>query len=97
MSELDIKELDVRAITVLRLAGKVTIGEGVLTLRNNIDRLLAEGKKKIVLNIASVSYVDSSGGPELLVTSWSKIHAAGGAVVFCNLSPKYMTYFLLIK
>jgi anti-sigma B factor antagonist len=72
MAELNISERQVGDITILDMEGKVTIGEGSVALRTAIRRLLEEGKKKILLNLAKVGYIDSSGIGEL-VSSYTAI------------------------
>ena len=72
MAELNISERQVGDLTVLDMDGKITIGEGSVALRTVIRRLLEEGKKKILLNLARVGYIDSSGIGEL-VSSYSAI------------------------
>ena len=72
MAELNILERQVGDITVLDMDGKITIGEGSVALRTAIRRLLEEGKKKILLNLAKVGYIDSSGIGEL-VSSYTTI------------------------
>ena len=48
-------------VSVIDLAGKITIDEGDELLRRKVDELLREGRRKILLNLESVSYVDSGG------------------------------------
>ena len=72
MAELNISERQVGDVTVLDMDGKITIGEGSVALRTAIRRLLEEGKKKILLNLAKVGYIDSSGIGEL-VSSYTAI------------------------
>jgi anti-sigma B factor antagonist len=52
---------DVGGVTVLELDGRIVFGEETHSLREKVKSLLAEGKKKLVLNMAKVSYVDSTG------------------------------------
>ncbi len=58
MAELNINERQAGDITVLDMDGRVTIGEGSVALRTAIRRLLEEGKKKILLNMGGVGYID---------------------------------------
>jgi anti-sigma B factor antagonist len=64
-------------VAVVDAAGRITLGEGASTLRDSIKSLLAAGNKQIVLNLAEVSYVDSSGVGEL-VSSFTSASNAGG-------------------
>ena len=51
---------------IVDLKGKLTAGLGDQILRESIDELLAEGKKKILLNLSEVSFMDSAGVGELV-------------------------------
>ena len=70
MAQLSIKQREAGDITILDLSGKITIGEGSVQLREAVRNLLDSGRKKILLNLGDVSYVDSSGIGEL-VSSYS--------------------------
>jgi anti-sigma B factor antagonist len=48
-------------VLVLDLSGRITLGEGSTVLRDSIKKVVAEGQKKILLNIGDVNYIDSSG------------------------------------
>jgi anti-sigma B factor antagonist len=87
MAELDIKERQAGDVTVLDMSGKITIGEGSVALRSAVRRLLEEGKKKILLNLAGVGYIDSSGIGEL-VSSFTAINKEGGQLKLLNLTQK---------
>ena len=51
MAELNIRERQAGDVTILDLEGRITIGDGNVSLRNAIRRLIQEGKKKILLNL----------------------------------------------
>jgi anti-sigma B factor antagonist len=87
MAELTIKERQAGDITVLDMSGKVTIGEGSVALRTAVRRLLEEGKKKILLNLGGVGYIDSSGIGEL-VSSFTSINKEQGQLKLLNLTQK---------
>src|SRR5262245_4673521 len=87
MAELNISERQAGDVTVLDMNGKITIGEGSVALRTAIRRLLEEGKKKILLNLAGVGYIDSSGIGEL-VSSYTAINKEGGQLKLLSLTQK---------
>src|SRR5438552_18772951 len=87
MAELNISERQAGDVTVLDMGGKITIGEGSVALRTAIRRLLEEGKKKILLNLAGVGYIDSSGIGEM-VSSYTAIHKDGRQFKLLNLTQK---------
>ncbi|HET6973806.1 MAG TPA: STAS domain-containing protein [Pyrinomonadaceae bacterium] len=97
MAELNINERQAGDVTVLDLSGKITIGEGSVALRTAIRRLLEEGKKRILLNLAGVSYVDSSGIGEL-VSSYTAIgKEQGGQLKLLNLTQKIRDLLTITK
>ena len=51
---MHIKERVVGGVTVLALSGRIVLGEGDVQVKDRIRSLLAEGQKKIVLNLAGV-------------------------------------------
>ncbi|HST52575.1 MAG TPA: STAS domain-containing protein [Pyrinomonadaceae bacterium] len=96
MSELNIRERQAGDVTILDLEGKITIGEGSVGLRNAIRRLMQEGKKKILLNLSGVGYVDSSGIGEL-VSSYTTIGREGGQLKLLNLTQKIRDLLTITK
>jgi anti-sigma B factor antagonist len=53
-------------VTFLDLTGKITLGDGSVVLREGVRNEIALGKQRIVINLAGVSYIDSSGLGELI-------------------------------
>ena len=96
MAELNINERQAGDVTVLDMSGKITIGEGSVALRTAIRRLLEEGKKRILLNLAGVSYIDSSGIGEL-VSSYTAINKEGGQLKLLNLTQKIQDLLTITK
>jgi anti-sigma B factor antagonist len=96
MAELNISERHVGDLTILDMDGKITIGEGSVALRTAIRRLLEEGKKKILLNLAKVGYIDSSGIGEL-VSSYTAINKEGGELKLLNLTQKLQDLLTITK
>jgi len=96
MAELNISERQAGDVTVLDMDGKITIGEGSVALRTVVRRLLEEDKKKILLNLARVGYIDSSGIGEL-VSSYTAINKDGGQLKLLNLTQKLQDLLTITK
>ena len=96
MAELNIHERQAGDVTVLDMTGKITIGEGSVALRTGVRRLLEEGKKRILLNLGGVSYIDSSGIGEL-VSSYTAINKEGGQLKLLNLTQKLQDLLTITK
>jgi anti-sigma B factor antagonist len=74
-------------VTILDLKGKITIGSGDLALRNAVQEALNEGATKILVNLAEVSTIDSSGIGEL-VSAFTTVTNRGGKLKLENLPSK---------
>jgi len=70
-------------VTIVDLSGKLTVGEGAANLGNEVSDLVANGNKKILLNMAGTSTIDSSGVGELMRT-YAAVSNAGGVVKIVN-------------
>ncbi len=84
---LSLKTRRFEDVVVLDLSGKLTIGEPVLLLRENLRSGVSEGERKFILNLGEVNYIDSSGLGEL-VSSYTTIRNKGGDVKLLKLTSK---------
>ena len=55
-----------RDVSILDCNGKITLGEGTMSIRNTVKDILQGGAKKILLNLAGITYIDSAGVGELV-------------------------------
>jgi anti-sigma B factor antagonist len=78
---------EVSHVTIVDITGRITLGEETGKLRDTIRQLISEGKKKIVLNLAQVDYIDSSGVGEL-VSGFTTVRNAGGELKLLSLTKK---------
>jgi anti-sigma B factor antagonist len=74
-------------VRIVELSGKITIGSGDVKIRELIDESLAAGKKNLVLDLAGVSTIDSSGIGEM-VACYTTVTKKGGHLKLLRLSPK---------
>ena len=84
---MEIAERTESDITVLDLKGKMTLGEGDELLKDKINSLLAAGKKKLVLNLEGVPYIDSAGLGEI-VRTFTTVSRQGGSLKLLNLTKR---------
>ena len=87
---------DAGVITVVDISGRITLGEGSALLRKTIRELLEEQRTKIVLNLADVNYIDSSGIGEL-VSAFTATKKAGGDMKLLHLTKKVHDLLQLTK
>ena len=84
---LNISERQAGDSVILDLEGNIIMGSGSAQLRDSIRRLIQEGKEKIILNLAGVKYIDSSGVGEL-VSSSVALNRVQGQLKLLNLPEK---------
>jgi anti-sigma B factor antagonist len=92
-------KIDTRAVGdvhVLDCSGKITLGEGTMAIRNTVREVLKNGGKKIVLNLAEVNYIDSSGIGEL-VSSFTTVTNQGGQLKLLKLTKKIQELLAITK
>ncbi|MGA8761765.1 MAG: STAS domain-containing protein, partial [Candidatus Sulfotelmatobacter sp.] len=78
---------EVDHVTIVDIAGRIVLGDEIGALRDTIRGLTTQGKKKIVLNLAQVDFIDSSGVGEL-VSSFTSVRNAGGELKLLSLTKK---------
>jgi anti-sigma B factor antagonist len=96
MAELDVSERQAGDVTILDLSGSVRMGDGALSLRNSIRGLNDQGKKKILLNLAAVKNVDSSGIGEL-IANYTTLTRDGGQLKLLSLTEKIRDLLVITK
>lgn len=74
-------------VIIVDAVGKLTLGEGTSSLRTQIRELVAGGARRIVLNLADVTFMDSSGLGEL-ISAHTTITMAGGEMKLLNLAKR---------
>ena len=77
----------VDSVTVVDVRGRITLGEDCKLLREVIREQLAKDHKNLLLNLADVTYIDSSGIGEL-VSAYTAISNQGGQLKLLNLTKR---------
>jgi anti-sigma B factor antagonist len=77
----------VDSVIVVDVIGRITLGEGCSQLRDLIREQLGKGKKNVLLNLADVTYIDSSGIGEL-VSAFTAVSNQGGQLKLLSLTKK---------
>jgi anti-sigma B factor antagonist len=96
MAELDVKERQAGDVTILDMSGAVRMGEGSIALRNSVRTLVESGKKKVMLNLGGVKYIDSSGIGEL-IANYTTLSRQGGQLKLLNLTDKIQNLLVITK
>jgi anti-sigma B factor antagonist len=87
---------DAGPVTVVDIGGRITLGEGSALLRKTIRELLEEKRTKVLLNLADVNYIDSSGIGEL-VSAFTAVRKSEGDLKLLHLTKKVHDLLQLTK
>lgn len=82
-----IEERPVGSVTVLDIAGRLTMDEAAQHLKDKINSLISQQRTHIVLNLRNVPYIDS-GGLGQLVASYGSVMRTGGALKLLNVNSR---------
>jgi len=93
---LQFVEKEVSGVTVLELSGRITLGEESNQLRTKIKDLLAQGKKRLVLDLGNVSYIDSAG-LGTLVAGYTSAQSQGANMKLANLTKRFREQLNITK
>ena len=80
-----IKSRQLDDVVILDISGRLTLGEGTITLRDALQKLLNRGERKFVMNLEHVDYIDSAGLGEL-ITGFTTVRAQGGQLKLLKLT-----------
>jgi anti-sigma B factor antagonist len=83
-------------VSVIDVAGRITLGEGSSALRETLREMVAKNQNKILLNLADVTYIDSSGIGDL-VSGYTTVTNTGGALKLLNLNKRVKDLLQITK
>jgi len=93
---MQIEERIVGNVTILDLKGKITLGEGDEALKDKINSLLHQDRKKLLLNLADVPYIDSAGLGEI-VRTYTTVSRQGGSLKLLHLTKRITDLLAITK
>lgn len=93
---MEIKERVVEGVSILDLSGRIVLGEGDIQIKERIRDLLADGQRKILLNLADVSYIDSAG-LGALISCYTTVKREGGKLKLVNLTRRVQDLLAITK
>ena len=93
---MQIDERVVDGVTILDLKGKMTLGEGDELLKDKINSLIQQDRKKLLLNLEGVPYIDSAGLGEI-VRTYTTVSRQGGKLKLLNLTKRIQDLLAITK
>ena len=93
---MQIDERAVGEVILLDLKGRMTMGEGDELLKDKVNSLILQGRKKIVFNLEGVPYIDRSGLGEI-VRTYTTVSRQGGSLKLVNLTKRITDLLAITK
>lgn len=93
---MQIQERTVGDVTVLDLQGKLTLGDGDELLRDKVNSLIQQDRKKVLLNLEKVPYIDSAGLGEV-VRTYTTVKRQEGSLKLLNLTKRIQDLLSITK
>jgi anti-sigma B factor antagonist len=87
---------EVDGVSVVALDGRIVLGEESNALREKVKGLIAAGKKKIVLNMDNITFIDSAG-LGTLVAAHHSAKSQGAGLRLCHLGSKFQEVLQITK
>jgi anti-sigma B factor antagonist len=96
-SKLQIAERQVDDVTVLILTGEITLDDGELAFGRRVDDLvLKQGRRKILVDLGGVTYIDSAG-VGMMAAELKIVRAKGGALKLLHLAEHSHRVLAMLK
>ena len=93
---LEINQREREGIVILELTGRISVGPEASSIRDTCSRLAAEGKRNLVLDLAKVDFIDSTGLGALVICATS-LRKAGGNMKLLNLNRRNVELLVMTK
>jgi anti-sigma B factor antagonist len=87
---------EVDGVSIVALDGRIVLGEESNALREKVKSMMAAGKKKIVLNMDNITFIDSAG-LGTLVAAHHSAKSQGASLRLCHLGSKFQEVLQITK
>ena len=96
MADLNLSTREVAGVTIIDLEGRIALGDTSAKLHQTLRDLVDGGKQKLLINLAKVTGIDSSG-LGTLVAGYTTVERAGGQLKLENLSDRVIELMTITK
>ena len=93
---LDIEKREKEGITILDLKGRLVVGDPSVRLRERLTSEIAQGGRKVILDLAGVEYIDSTGLGSMVIC-YTTLQKAGGAMKLLKLNKRNIELLIMTK
>ncbi len=92
----EIQQREREGVVILDLKGRLVVGEAASRLRDEVLALASAGNHRLVLNLAGVDFIDSTGLGAMVIC-FTTLKKAGGALKLCHLANREIELLVLTK
>jgi anti-sigma B factor antagonist len=96
VSRLHIEERPLDDVTLLVLTGEMLLDDGDLVFRRHVHELIDRGRMKILVDLAGVTYIDSSG-VGMMAAKLKTVRDRGGDIRLLRLNTRGHRLFSVAK
>ena len=93
---LTVGQREKEGVAILDLDGALTVGDAATALRSTLLETVSAGRNNVVLNLAGVDYIDSTGLGAMVVC-FTTLRKSGGRLVLLNLIRRHLELLVLTK
>lgn len=93
---MKIRHYDIGEVLVIEPAGDIRLGPSDIQLRDYVKERIAEGRRKLVIDLSQVGFIDSAGIGDLVAARSSAI-SGGGNLKLTGLNARLTDMFMLTK
>jgi anti-sigma B factor antagonist len=93
---MEIHEQQVGNVTLVTINGRLTASDPIGMLHDKVNSLVFQGRRQIVLDLAKLGYIDSSGLGEL-VSCLAFATRQGGSVVLTGITSRMRDVLVMTK
>jgi anti-sigma B factor antagonist len=93
---LEIQRREREGVTILDMKGRITVGPEAGALREAVAAAVADSIRQMVLNLANVDFIDSTGLGAVVMCS-TTMRKAGGSVKLLNLNRRNIELLVMTK
>jgi anti-sigma B factor antagonist len=94
---MDISQRVTGDVVIVDVKGRITLGDGSDTmLKDKMRSLAQQGHKKLLMNLAEVSYIDSAGLGEI-VGAYATTNRSGGSLKLLNPTKRIKDLLVITK
>jgi len=93
---LEIHRKEREGVTILDMKGRITVGPEATALRESVAAAVSDSIRNLVLNLAQVDFIDSTGLGAVVMCS-TTMRKAGGTVKLLNLNRRNIELLVMTK